>query len=36
MVFMRLLARLRCAWLDVGGIEATADLIERTMEDSWH
>jgi len=36
MAFMRLLARARCAWLDVGGIEATADLIERTMEDSWH
>ena len=36
MLFMRLLARLRCAWLDVGAIEATADLIERTMEDSWH
>jgi hypothetical protein len=36
MVFMRLLARVRCAWLDVGPIETTADLIERTMEDSWH
>jgi len=37
MVFMRMLARLRCAWLDPGTIEATADLIERTMEDdSWH
>jgi hypothetical protein len=35
MLFMRLLARLRCAWLDVGGIEATADLIEQTMEDPW-
>ena len=34
MVFMRLLARLRCAWLDVGPIEATADLIERTLEES--
>jgi hypothetical protein len=36
MLFMRLLARLRCAWLDVGDIETTADLIEQTMEDSWH
>ncbi len=35
MLFMRLLARLRCAWLDAGDIELTADLIERTMEDSW-
>ncbi len=35
MLFMRLLTRVRCAWLDVGGIEATADLIETTMEDSW-
>jgi hypothetical protein len=36
MVFMRTLERVHCAWLDVGTIEATADLIERTMEDSWH
>jgi hypothetical protein len=34
MLFMRLLARLRCGWLDVGEIESTADLIEQTMEDS--
>jgi hypothetical protein len=36
MVFMRLLARVRCAWLDVGTIETTADLIESTMEEPCH
>lgn len=36
MLFTRLLARLRCAWLDVGEMEATAKLIEETMEDAWH
>ena len=35
MLFTRLLARVRCAWLDVGEPEATADLIEQTMEESW-
>jgi hypothetical protein len=35
MVFVRMLARVRCAWLDVGNPEATADLIETTMEDAW-
>ncbi|HUL65443.1 MAG TPA: hypothetical protein VLW55_12580 [Burkholderiaceae bacterium] len=33
MLFVRLLARVRCAWLDVGPPEATADLIEQTMEE---
>ena len=35
MLFFRLLARIRCAWLDVGPPEATADLIEQTMEEKW-
>jgi hypothetical protein len=35
MLFVRLLARVRCAWLDVGPPEATADLIEQTMEEKW-
>jgi len=33
MLFVRLLAKVRCAWLDVGSPEATADLIEQTMEE---
>ena len=36
MLFLRLLERVPCAWLDVADPEATADLIEHTMEDSWH
>ena len=36
MLFQRLLEQVPCAWLDVGGPEATAQLIEDTMEDSWH
>jgi hypothetical protein len=36
MLFLRLLERVRCAWLDVGEPEATAQLIERSMEDTWH
>jgi hypothetical protein len=35
MLFIRILARVRCAWLDVGPPEATADLIEQTMEEKW-
>jgi len=35
MLFIRMLARVRCAWLDVGPPEATADLIEQTMEETW-
>jgi hypothetical protein len=35
MLFVRMLAKLRCAWLDVGPPEATADLIEHTMEEKW-
>jgi hypothetical protein len=34
-LFVRMLSRVRCAWLDVGDPEPTADLIERTMEDLW-
>jgi hypothetical protein len=36
MLFMRLLERVPCAWLDAGEPEATADLIEHSLEDSWH
>jgi hypothetical protein len=36
MLFLRLLEQIPCAWLDVGDPEATAQLIEHTMEDSWH
>jgi hypothetical protein len=32
MLFVRLLERLRCGWLDVGPPDATADLIESTLE----
>lgn len=35
-LFMRLLERVPCAWLDAGDPEATADLIEHSLEDSWH
>lgn len=35
MLFQRMLARVRCAWLDVGDPDATADLIETMTEDSW-
>jgi hypothetical protein len=35
LLFVRVLARVRCAWLDVGPPEATADLIEQTMEEKW-
>ncbi len=35
MLFARMLARVRCAWLDVGDPESTADLIETAMEESW-
>lgn len=35
MLFVRMLTRVPCAWLDVGNPEATADLIETTMEDAW-
>jgi hypothetical protein len=34
MLFIRMLARIRCAWLDVGPPDATADLIEQTMEET--
>ncbi|HEU5296835.1 MAG TPA: hypothetical protein VFU71_18785 [Burkholderiaceae bacterium] len=36
MSFLRLLERVPCAWLDVADPEATADLIEHRLEDSWH
>jgi hypothetical protein len=36
MLFMRLLEGVPCAWLDAGDPEATADLIEHSLEDSWH
>ncbi|HSB24942.1 MAG TPA: hypothetical protein VLE94_17715 [Burkholderiaceae bacterium] len=36
MSFLRMLERVPCAWLDVADPEATADLIERSQEDSWH
>jgi hypothetical protein len=36
MLFLRLLERVPCAWLDVADPEATADLIEHSLEDSWH
>ncbi len=36
MLFQRLLERVPCAWLDVGDPEDTAQLIERSMEDTWH
>jgi hypothetical protein len=36
MSFLRLLERVPCAWLDVADPESTADLIERSQEDSWH
>ena len=36
MLFLRLLEQVPCAWLDVGDPEATAQLIERSMEDTWH
>ncbi len=36
MLFMRLLQRVPCAWLDAGDPESTADLIEHSLEDSWH
>lgn len=36
MLFQRLLQQVRCAWLDVADPEATADLIEHSLEDSWH
>jgi hypothetical protein len=32
LLFERLLSGLRCAWLDAGPPDATAELIERTME----
>jgi len=35
MLFVRLLAKVRCAWLDIGPPDATADLIEQTMEEEW-
>ena len=35
MLFVRTLTRVRCAWLDIGPPEATADLIEQTMEEKW-
>jgi hypothetical protein len=34
--FLRMLERVPCAWLDVADPEATADLIERSLEGSWH
>jgi hypothetical protein len=34
MLFARLLARVRCAWLDVGEPDATAHLIERFLEET--
>ena len=30
-LFVRMLSRMRCAWLDVGDPEPTADLIEKTI-----
>jgi hypothetical protein len=36
MSFLRMLERVPCAWLDVADPEATADLIEHGLEDSWH
>ncbi len=35
MLFVRMLSRVRCAWLDVGAPEATADLIETMTEEAW-
>lgn len=35
MLFVRMLTRVRCAWLDVGAPDATADLIETLTEDAW-
>lgn len=35
MLFVRMLTRVHCAWLDVGHPERTADLLERTMEATW-
>ena len=35
MLYLRMLSRVRCAWLDVGLPESTADLIETTMGDAW-
>jgi len=32
LLFVRLLERVRCGWLDAGDPEATADLIETTLE----
>ncbi len=32
MLFLRMLERVRCGWLDAGDPEATADLIETTLE----
>jgi hypothetical protein len=34
LLFARLLSTLRCEWLDAGSPDATAELIERTMEAS--
>jgi hypothetical protein len=34
MLFLRMLERVRCGWLDVGHPDATADLIEHTEEDT--
>lgn len=36
MLFLRLLERVPCAWLDVADPEATANLIENSLEHSWH
>jgi hypothetical protein len=34
-LFLRMLGRIRCAWLDVGPPEATADLVETIVEKTW-
>ena len=36
MSFLHMLQRVPCAWLDVADPDATADLIEHGLEDSWH
>lgn len=34
-LFVQMLARVPCGWLDLGSPESTAELIESTMEGSW-
>ena len=35
-LLLHMLQRVPCAWLDVADPDATADLIEHGLEDSWH